>query len=81
MSSPKESHWNSVKHVLRYLKQTQDHCIQYDGNILKPIIGYSDSDWASDVDDKKQKVFIFLITACADTFLSVCRLNDGIQKS
>ncbi len=28
---------------------------------------------------KKTKVFIFLMTACADTFLSVCRLNDGIQ--
>jgi hypothetical protein len=27
----------------------------------------------------EQKVFIFLITACADTFLSICRLNDGIQ--
>jgi hypothetical protein len=29
---------------------------------------------------KKFKFFICLMAACADTFLSICRLNDGIKK-
>jgi hypothetical protein len=30
-------------------------------------------------DNKFTKFFICLMAACADTFLSICRLNDGIQ--
>jgi hypothetical protein len=28
---------------------------------------------------KHKSFFICLMAACADTFLSICRLNDGIQ--
>jgi transposase InsO family protein len=53
MSNPKRTHWLAVKHILRYLKGTMNYGITYKGNSSNPLIGYSDSDWASDVDDRK----------------------------
>ena len=52
MSSPKHIHWIVAKHVLRYLKGTQDYGLQYTsgGGVL--LHGFSDSDWAS-VQDRK----------------------------
>lgn len=56
LSNPLESHWRSVKRIPRYLAGTQHH-----GLLLKPatrdiplsLRAYSDSDWASDIDDKR----------------------------
>lgn len=47
-------HYNAVKRVLRYVKGTPDYGIVYSqgaGNYL--LSGYSDSDHAGSVDDKK----------------------------
>ena len=53
MSNPLRTHWLAVKHIFRYLKGTEDYGLVYDGNTKHPIEGYSDSDWASDIDDRK----------------------------
>jgi len=54
LSRPFKEHWTAVKHVLRYLKSTLDYELYYskcdDGLAL---IGYSDADWASCVDDRR----------------------------
>ena len=31
MENPGEEHWRAVKWVLRYLRGTSDHCINFDG--------------------------------------------------
>lgn len=54
--NPLDSHWSVVKHILRYLSGTSQH-----GLLLQPadsaphtsIRAYSDSDWASDADDRR----------------------------
>lgn len=56
MASPLDSHWRAVKRILRYLCGTS-----HNGLLLQPashdgkfsLRAYSDSDWASDPDDRR----------------------------
>ena len=48
-----QKHWNAVKRVLRYVKGTKDFGICFDGTKDIMPVGYSDSDWAGDVNDRK----------------------------
>jgi hypothetical protein len=55
-SNPTTTHFKAALHVLRYLKSTRNYCIVYRKSTKVPIIdvvGYSDSDFASDEDDRK----------------------------
>ncbi len=51
---PTVEQWNTVKHVLRYLKGTQNKelCCRKGAN-ENLINAYSDADWAADVTDKR----------------------------
>ena len=46
---PGLGHWKAVKQILWYLKGTADYGILLGGDDLK-LIGYTDADWAGDVD-------------------------------
>lgn len=56
MTNPLDTHWGTVKRILRYLKGTISH-----GLLMKPaavgkplsITAMCDADWASDVDDRR----------------------------
>ncbi|XP_037825713.1 secreted RxLR effector protein 161-like [Lucilia sericata] len=52
-NNPSQEHWNAVKRVFRYLKETKHSklCYRQDGN--NELIAYSDADWANDVDERK----------------------------
>lgn len=53
-SEPTEQHWNTVKHVFRYLKGTakQGLCFKQNAEGLGLKV-YSDADWASDTADRR----------------------------
>jgi len=55
MSNPSVHHEAAVKHLLRYLRATKAFRICYKAQKSKPtqIIGYSDSDFAADKDDRR----------------------------
>ena len=55
MEAPSQAHWGAVKQILRYLKGTADYGCKYGKSIeLKPfLLGYSDSDFAGDVGDRR----------------------------
>ena len=56
-----EEHWIAVKHILKYLRRTRDYMLVYQSESLEPI-GYTNSDFQSDIDSKKSTsgyVFIF----------------------
>jgi len=54
MECPGAQHWAVVKQILRYVRGTLNYGFSYtDGMQLSAIIGYSDSDLAGDVDDRK----------------------------
>jgi hypothetical protein len=53
MAKPHESHWNATKAVLRYLKGTLDYGIKYTDASDVELTGYSDSDWAGNLNDRR----------------------------
>ena len=54
MEEPSKEHWALVKQILRYVSGTTDYGCRYQKGIGTPeLIGYSDSDLAGDVNDRK----------------------------
>ncbi|XP_050920281.1 secreted RxLR effector protein 161-like [Lathyrus oleraceus] len=54
MSKPRKHHWEAIKWILRYLKGTTNHGIMFnkEQGVLS-VVGYVDSDNASDLDDRR----------------------------
>src|ERR1700733_10096268 len=53
MERPKEAHWQAAKRILRYVKGTKRFGILYNVSEHSDLVGYTDSDWAGSVDDRK----------------------------
>ena len=53
MSNPKEIHWKEDKSILRYLSGTIGYGLIYISTEDLRLIGYTNSDWASCMDDMK----------------------------
>lgn len=51
--NPSESHWNGLKRILRYLKGTKDLGICFRWEKSNELIGYSDADYANEVDTRR----------------------------
>jgi hypothetical protein len=53
MESPKISHWRVGKRILKYIVGTTDYGIWYSNSEDDSLVGYTDSDFAGSVDDRK----------------------------
>ena len=53
MIKPGKEHWQVVKHIFQYLKGTSDIGLIYGGDADCLVVGYSDSDYAADVDSRR----------------------------
>ena len=53
MAKPNESHWKAAKKVLRYLKGTMNFVLLYTDKFDVQLAGFSDSDWAGNLDDRR----------------------------
>ncbi|PKI72505.1 hypothetical protein CRG98_007108 [Punica granatum] len=51
-SNPGPDHWTVVKNILKYLRRTKDMVLVYGEGELR-LDGFTDSDFQSDVDDRK----------------------------
>ena len=51
-SNPDEEHWTSVKCILKYLRRIKDIFLVFGSEELQ-IQGYIDSEFMSDIDDRK----------------------------
>ena len=51
-SSPNQAHLTAAKRILRYLKGTLNLAIRYQKLEDEELIGYTDADWAGDLDDR-----------------------------
>jgi hypothetical protein len=60
MVYPKHVHLIAVKHVIRYLKVTVDYAIKYVADNEISLLGYSNSDWASNVANRKSTLRMLL---------------------
>ena len=69
-SDPGMEHWTAVKAILKYLRRTKDLVLIYGGGELK-LDGFTDSDFQSDVDDRKSiSGFVFICNGGAVTWKS-----------
>ena len=55
MSKPGKEHWKAVQWILRYLRHTSKFGLMFDQRAanLEQIVGYSDSDFAGDLDERR----------------------------
>ena len=60
LSDPGQSHWKAAKKVLRYLQGIKDLMLIYRRTDTLEVVGFSDSDYASCVDDKSPLLVIYL---------------------
>ena len=52
-SKPTKQHWTAGKHIMRYLRGTKNYGLLYTRDGKNDVEGYSDADWAGDVNDRK----------------------------
>jgi len=52
MQKPTDLHWQSVKRLLRYLKHTIQHGLQFQRSTVNNIQAYSEADWDVSHDDR-----------------------------
>jgi hypothetical protein len=64
--NPGPKHWQAVKRILRYIKGTLDHGVILGGKEPITLQGYSDSDWANDIDSRRSRTgyTFFLGSGC-----------------
>ena len=61
-SYPTNMHWTAVKRIMRYLRGTYNLGLLYSRQDSGTCVGYSDSDWGGDLDDRKSTSgYLFLI--------------------
>lgn len=71
MDLPTVMHLQAVKKVQRYLKGTMDVGIFYSRNGSEKLLGYTDSDYAGDVDDMKSTYgYVFMLGTCSISWSS-----------
>ena len=63
---PTMEHWKSIKHIIRYLNGTRNYGLLYDKEKVTDFIGYSDADWAGDLNDRRSTSgYVFKLSGAA----------------
>jgi len=71
LTHPTEIHLQAVKRVLRYIKCTLAYGIFYKHEGNEELLGYTDSDYAGDLEDRKSTSgFLFLLSSGAISWFS-----------
>ncbi|XP_057994493.1 secreted RxLR effector protein 161-like [Hevea brasiliensis] len=71
LSNPGWGHWKIAKKVMRYLQGTKNYMLTYKRSSNLEVIGYSDSDFAGCVDDRKSTSgYIFMMSGGAVSWKS-----------
>ncbi|KAH9681167.1 hypothetical protein KPL71_026862 [Citrus sinensis] len=71
MENPKTTHFKAAKRILCYIKDTINFGLLYSFSNDYKLVGYSDSNWGGDVDDRKSTIgFVFLMGDIAFTWMS-----------
>ena len=71
MEEPKYSHLKAIKRILRYIRGTVSLGLFYSETHEYKLVGYSDSDWCGDIDDRKSTSgYVFYMGDTAFTWVS-----------
>ena len=52
-ADPCPTHWQALKRVFRYIQGTKTHGIEFQASCTSGLQGYSDADWAGDVESRR----------------------------
>jgi hypothetical protein len=71
MSDPSQSLWEQTKRVLRCLKGTAYSVLIYGGVSSSKLVGWSDSDYASDIGERRSRTgYVFMLNGAAVSWKS-----------
>jgi hypothetical protein len=80
MKTPHESHWKAAKMILHYVRGTVQFEIHYCSGGTPLLVGFTDSDWAGDPDDRKYTVgYVFSLGSEPVTW--ACKKQHAISLS
>ncbi len=76
-SNPGRKHWQAIKRILRYLQGTRSLGLEFrrESGILRAYV-MSDSDWASNVDNRKSRTGL-VVYLCGAPVIWVSRLQKS----
>ena len=79
MSRPGKQHWEAVKWILRYLRDSSDTCLYFTSASLK-LLGYVNTDFGGDIDSGKSTIgFVFTLggtaISCASNLQKIVTLS------
>jgi hypothetical protein len=82
MQSPSELHYGATKRVLRYVKGTCSYGLWYTNTTSFELCGFSDSDWAGSVDDRRSTTgYVFNIGSAAIAWSSKKQPSPVLSSS
>eukprot|EP00253_Pinus_taeda_P008918 PITA_08918 len=80
MQNPRESHWKASKIILCYVRGTVQFGIHYSAESSPLLVGFIDSDWAGDPDDRKSTIgYVFTLGSGPITW--ACKKQGAISLS
>ena len=80
-SCPTEAHLTAVKRIF-YLKGTIDICIKYERSTDNSLVGFSDTDWAGDINDTHSTTGnLFMMSGAAVDWLSKRQLVVALSTT
>eukprot|EP00253_Pinus_taeda_P035426 PITA_35426 len=81
LQNPRESHWKAAKRILRYVRGTiQFWIIHYSAKAAPLLVGFTDSDWAGDHDDRKSTAG-YVFTLGSGPITLACKKQAAISLS
>ncbi|KAK9669666.1 hypothetical protein RND81_13G146900 [Saponaria officinalis] len=81
LHSPTKQHFGAAKRILRYVASTVEFGIWYSKKSSLKLIGFTDSDWAGSLDDKKMLGNIFSLGSGAVTWSSKKQETVALSSS
>jgi len=80
MKNPHESHWKAAKRILHYVRGTVQFGIHYSAETAPLLVGFTDSDWVGDPDDRKSTTgYVFTLGSGPITW--AYKKHDAISLS
>ena len=80
MHQPHEGHWKEAKRILRYIRGIVQFGIHYSAGASPLLIGFTDSDWAGDPDDRNSTArYVFTLGLGPITWY--CKKQSAISLS
>lgn len=81
-AKPTMQHYKATQYILRYLNGSRSLRLCYKGSGLSGLIGYSDSDWAENKDDRHSTSgFVFFMADAAISWVSRQQKTVGLSST